>query len=127
MKLLHGNQLIHEYKVALGGQPVGAKQRHGDHKTPEGEYKIDGKQEPSRFHFALHVSYPNAADRSRARELGVDPGGSIMIHGLEKKYAYLGALHRQVDWTDGCIAVTNSEIEEIWRLVPVGTHVEIKP
>jgi murein L,D-transpeptidase YafK len=127
MKLLRGNQVIREYKVALGGQPVGPKKQQGDHKTPEGDYKIDWKQEQSRFHLALHVSYPNSTDRARARERGVNPGGSIMIHGLEKKYSYWGALHRQFDWTDGCIAVTNAEIEEIWKLVPVGTRVEIRP
>lgn len=127
MQLIRGSQVIRQYKVALGGQPVGPKQIQGDHKTPEGDYKIDWKQEQSRFHLALHVSYPNSADRARARERGENPGGSIMIHGLEKKYSYLGALHRQFDWTDGCIAVTNAEIEEIWKLVPVGTRVEIRP
>ena len=106
---------------------MGPKEQQGDLKTPEGDYKIDWKQEQSRFHLALHVSYPNSADRARARERGVNPGGSIMIHGLEQKYSYLGALHRQFDWTDGCIAVTNAEIEEIWKLVPVGTRVEIRP
>ena len=76
---------------------------------------------------ALHVSYPNAADRAHAKSLGVDPGGDIEIHGLAKQYAFLGAMHRQYDWTDGCIAVTNAEIEEIYPLVPVGTKIEIKP
>lgn len=88
---------------------------------------IDQKNTQSRFHLALHVSYPSTADRKRAHDEGVDPGGAIMIHGVEDRFSWLGILLRQVDWTDGCIAVTNPEIEEIWRLVPVGTPIEIKP
>jgi murein L,D-transpeptidase YafK len=88
---------------------------------------IDSKSKQSRFHWALHVSYPNATDRNRAKRLGVSPGGAIMIHGLENKYAFLGPLHRQTDWTDGCIAVTNAEIEEIFNWVPVGTPLTVKP
>ncbi|HYX49133.1 MAG TPA: L,D-transpeptidase family protein, partial [Ktedonobacteraceae bacterium] len=86
-----------------------------------------GKNSHSQFHLSLHISYPNAADQARARSLGVRPGGAIMIHGLARPFAYLGPLHRQTDWTDGCIAVTNAEIEEIWKLVPVGTMVELRP
>jgi murein L,D-transpeptidase YafK len=127
LTLMRAGSAIKTYKVALGTQPVGAKTRVGDHKTPEGNYTVDRKNAQSIFHLALHVSYPNAADRERARKLGVSPGGDIEIHGLAKQYAYLGALHRQMDWTDGCIALTNSEIEEIWRLVPVGTTIEIRP
>jgi murein L,D-transpeptidase YafK len=127
MSLIRDGKVLKAYKVALGTQPIGAKERRGDHKTPEGLYVIDSKNARSRFHLALHVSYPNAADRARARKAGVDPGGAIMIHGLESKYAWLGSLHRNVDWTDGCIAVTNAEIEEIWRLIDIGTPVEIKP
>ena len=125
MMLMSGDKVLKTYKVALGTEPVGAKERQGDHKTPEGEYMVDAKNPNSRFHPALHISYPNAADRERARKLGVNPGGDIEIHGLEPKYAWLGAAHRTMDWTDGCIAVTNPEIEEIWRLVDVGTRVEI--
>jgi murein L,D-transpeptidase YafK len=127
MTLFHGAHVLKSYKVALGGDPVGPKRREGDHKTPEGNYVIDGKNAHSHFHLALHISYPDAADRERAGKLGVRPGGAIMIHGLPPAFAYLGALHRQTDWTDGCIAVTNAEIEEIWKLVPVGTRVEIRP
>lgn len=118
---------LKSYRVALGGNPVGAKTRQGDRRTPEGLYSIDAKNSHSRFHLALHVSYPDPQDQARAKKLLVNPGGDIMIHGLPSAYAYLGALHRQYDWTEGCIAVTNSEIEEIWNLVPVGTEVEIKP
>jgi murein L,D-transpeptidase YafK len=127
MKLMRGDEVIKTYKVALGHQAIGAKQRAGDHKTPEGNYVIDFKNRESRFHLALHVSYPNAADRERARSLGAAPGGNIEIHGLESKFAWLGSLHRGMDWTDGCIAVSNAEIEEIWPLVPAGTALQILP
>ncbi|HWR16644.1 MAG TPA: L,D-transpeptidase family protein [Terriglobales bacterium] len=127
MFLYSAGKVIKTYRIALGGSPIGKKTRQGDHRTPEGIYKIDSKNSRSRFHLALHVSYPNAADREHARKLRVSPGGDIMIHGLPDAYAYLGALHRQRDWTDGCIAVTNAEIEEIWKLVPVGTEVGILP
>jgi murein L,D-transpeptidase YafK len=127
MTLMNHGQALKTYHVALSTVPVGAKERVGDHKVPEGKYIIDAKKPVSRFHLALHISYPNAADRVRAKKLGVDPGGEIEIHGLEKKYAWMGALHREKDWTDGCIAVTDAEIEEIYPQVAVGTAVEIRP
>ncbi len=127
MTLFNADKVLKTYKVALGTMPVGPKRVEGDHKTPEGSYIIDARNPQSRFHLALHISYPSAADRERARKLGSRPGGAIMIHGLENRFAYLGPLHRQTDWTDGCIAVTNAEIEEIWKLAPVGTRVEIRP
>jgi murein L,D-transpeptidase YafK len=127
MKLMHGREILRTYQVALSTVPAGAKERLGDHKVPEGDYVIDRKNPQSKFHLALHVSYPNATDRTRAHKLGVEPGGDIEIHGLPKSYARLGALHRQTDWTDGCVAVTNAEIEEIYPMVPVGTTVEIHP
>jgi murein L,D-transpeptidase YafK len=127
LTLLRQGQVLKTYKVALGQEPVGPKTQRGDSRTPEGEYIIDSRNPHSQFHLSLHVSYPNAADRARAAKLRVSPGGDIMIHGLPPAYAYLGALHRQSDWTLGCIAVTNAEIEEIWSLVPNGTKVEIKP
>jgi murein L,D-transpeptidase YafK len=127
MTLLRDGKVLKTYKVALSTVPVGPKEREGDHKVPEGLYVVDAKNPQSQFYLALHISYPNAADRARARKLGVRPGGNIEIHGLGKKFAWVGGLHRQVDWTDGCIAVTNSEIEEIWQLVPVSTPVEIHP
>jgi len=127
MTLMSGGTVLKTYKVALGGQPVGAKQRIGDHKTPEGIYVVDQKKAASQFHRALHISYPNARDRENARKLGVSPGGDVEIHGLGAKYGWVGAALRQMDWTDGCIAVTNEEIDEIWPVVAVGTPVEIKP
>jgi murein L,D-transpeptidase YafK len=127
LTLYSHDKLLRTYKVALGGNPVGAKEKQGDHKTPEGHYLIDAKNARSQFDLALHVSYPNAVDRARAAKAGVPPGGDIMIHGLPAKYAWVGALHRQTDWTDGCVAVTNAEIEEIFKLVPVGTPIDIEP
>jgi murein L,D-transpeptidase YafK len=127
MTLESGGQPLKTYNVALGGHPVGAKQQYGDHRTPEGEYFVDAKNAHSQFYMALHLSYPSLEDRVRARKLGVSPGGDVEIHGLGKKYGWIGARHRLTDWTDGCIAVTNEEIEDIFRIVPVGTHVIIKP
>lgn len=127
LQLLHGKDVVKEYRVALGNSPTGAKERQGDGKTPEGNYVIDFRNRNSLFHRSLHISYPSAVDRARAKKLGVDPGGDVFIHGLMNGYGWIGAAHRTKDWTLGCIAVTNEEIEEIWRLVPDGTPVEIRP
>ena len=127
MTLMSGDKVLKTYLVALGGHPVGAKERQGDRKTPEGNYVIESKNSHSQFHLSLRISYPNATDREHARKLGVNPGGDIFIHGLAPSFSSIGALHRKIDWTDGCIAVTDQEIEEIWKLVQVGTRVEIKP
>lgn len=127
LTLIRNGVPVRSYVVALGRSPVGAKQRRGDMKTPEGIYTIDARVERSRFHLALHISYPAAADRARARTLGVSPGGDIMIHGLPNGQGSVGAAHRAADWTEGCIAVTNEEIEELWQAVPIGTVIEIRP
>lgn len=124
--MAHG-QVIRTYRVALGGTPVGAKEQQGDHKTPEGHYILDRRNPKSQFYKAMHISYPNEQDRRKAKKKGTSPGGDIMIHGLPNGMGSLGAAHRAVDWTDGCIAVTNSEIDEIWELVADGTPIEIKP
>jgi murein L,D-transpeptidase YafK len=127
MTLLAGGRTLKVYKVALGRGGSGPKERAGDNKTPEGDYVIDQKNAKSRFHLALHISYPNADDKKRAHDAGVDPGGAVMIHGLENGLGWLGLVQHDVDWTEGCIAVSDSEIKEIWRLVPAGTPIEIKP
>jgi murein L,D-transpeptidase YafK len=126
MTLLAHGVPIKIYQVALGTGGLDPKQRARDNKTPEGRYILDAKNANSRFHIAFHVSYPNSADKARARSRGVSPGGDIMIHGVEKKYEYLGSLQHNYDWTEGCIALTNPEIEEFARLVPIGTPIEIK-
>lgn len=115
------------YKIALGGEPVGSKVRQGDGKTPEGIYVLDYRNVHSQFYKSLHVSYPSVQDRAHAKKLGVSPGGDIFVHGLPKAYAWLGSQHRLHDWTNGCIAVTNEEMDEIWHAVPDGTPIEIKP
>ena len=127
LELFKNGSSIRKYKVALGAEPVGPKTQEGDHKTPEGIYVIDRRNERSKFYRALHISYPNADDKSRAEKLGVSPGGDIMIHGLPNGFGWLGASHRVRDWTDGCIAVTDQEMDEIWKLVPDGTSIEIDP
>jgi murein L,D-transpeptidase YafK len=127
MMLYRDGKAIRTYRIALGRTPVGPKRREGDGKTPEGDYVVDGRLARSQFHRALHISYPAAADRERARRAGVSPGGDIMIHGLPNGQGAIGAAHRQSDWTEGCIAVTNEEIEEIWRLVANGTPIRIEP
>jgi murein L,D-transpeptidase YafK len=114
------------YEVSLGEEPAGPKRREGDNRTPEGVYTIDRHKADSDFHLALHVSYPNAQDRARALQMGVPPGGDIMIHGLPNRLGWLGRFQRLVDWTAGCIAVTNPEIDEIYRATPDGTPIEIR-
>ena len=125
--LLYRGQELRSYKIALGGEPVGRKTRQGDHRTPEGVYVLDSRNPNSHYYKAFHVSYPSAKDKAVARKLGVSPGGDIMVHGLPKEYAWVGKSHVLHDWTDGCIAVTNEEMDELWNLVRVGTPIEIKP
>jgi murein L,D-transpeptidase YafK len=127
MQLLAKGQVIRTYKVALGQGGLAPKDREGDARTPEGHYVIDSRNAASAYHKALHVSYPNPEDHKRAAKLGVSPGGAIMIHGLPNGKGWLGSAHRLYDWTLGCIAVTDPEIDEIWNLVPTGTPVEIRP
>ncbi len=126
LELWRRGKLIKQYRISLGGNPVGHKQQEGDSRTPEGEYVIDYRNPNSRFHKSLHISYPNEEDRRRARERGVSPGGDIMIHGLPNGMD-LAAVISEFDWTDGCIAVNNREIEEIWQAVPNGTAITLKP
>lgn len=127
LTLMKDGKALKTYSIALGGQPVGPKEREGDHKTPEGVYVLDRRNAKSKFYRSIHVSYPNGEDRAHAQKLGVPPGGDIMVHGLPNGFGWLKSLHRQRDWTDGCIAVTDEEIDEIWRAVPDGTPIEIRP
>ena len=127
LTLYRRGQALKTYAVTFGRQPSGRKEREGDDRTPEGQYVIDSRNVHSKYHIALHVSYPNAEDVRRARAAGVSPGGAIMIHGLRDDLRWLGRLHRFVNWTHGCIAVTDEEIEEIARAVPNGTPITIRP
>jgi murein L,D-transpeptidase YafK len=127
LELLRDGTAFRIYRVALGTEPVGPKTRQGDHKTPEGTYIIDRRNEHSHFYRALHISYPSSEDRERAQKSGFAPGGDVMIHGLPNGFGWLGRSHRLKDWTDGCIAVTDEEMDEIWKLVPDGTKIGIRP
>ena len=127
LTLYHQGRALRSYLVALGANPVGDKRVAGDSRTPEGMFQIDGKNEKSDFHLALHISYPDSAHSARAEALGMSPGGGILIHGLRNGSGASGAFHRTADWTDGCIALTDQEIEGVWSAVMVGTPVEIKP
>ncbi|HSB31989.1 MAG TPA: L,D-transpeptidase family protein [Candidatus Sulfobium mesophilum] len=127
LTLISKGRALKTYKIALGGNPNGPKERQGDNKTPEGDYIIDSRNMDSRYHLSLHISYPNEKDKKRAKELGVSPGGDIMIHGIKNGFSWVGDFHTDVDWTKGCIAVTDQEIEEIDKLTPNGTNVEIRP
>ena len=127
LTLISKGKTLKTYQIALGGNPNGPKERQGDNKTPEGTYVIDSRNKNSRYHRSLHISYPNEKDKKLAKDLGVSPGGDIMIHGIKNGFSWVGDLHTGVDWTKGCIAVTDEEIEEIDKLVPNGTIVEIRP
>ena len=120
MDLLRDGRVIATYRIVLGGAPVGLKRQQGDQRTPEGNYRITYRNDRSRFHLSLRISYPNEADRRQAAARGVDPGGDIMIHGATPPGS-------QADWTEGCIAVTNAEMDAIWQRVPVGTPIRIMP
>ena len=125
--LLSQGKEVKSFRVALGSDPVGPKTQQGDHRTPEGGYILDSKNPNSHFYKAFHVSYPSSKDIAFARKLGVSPGGDIMLHGLPKEYGWVGKSHTLHDWTDGCIAATNEEMDELWNLVRVGTPIDIKP
>jgi murein L,D-transpeptidase YafK len=127
MTLLRQHQTVGVYRVALGRDPIGPKVMQGDNRTPEGLYFVDYKVRNSVYHRALHLTYPNLDDLTRADSLGISPGGDVMIHGMSKKQLWMGDVQYLFDWTNGCIALTNSEIEEIWDLVLPWTPVEIKP
>jgi murein L,D-transpeptidase YafK len=122
--LMKGNEVLKTYIVSLG-DPVGPKVRQGDNKTPEGTYVLDRHNANSQYHRSIHISYPNAGDLARARKLGVSPGGELFIHGLPNEFH--GHSEALGDWTEGCIAVSNAEMDEIWRAVADGTPIEIKP
>ena len=121
MLLLRRESVLRQYRVALGRNPVGHKERDGDGRTPEGRYVIDRRNPKSRYHLSLRISYPNADDVARARAAAAEPGGDVMIHGLKD------GEHREGDWTQGCIAVTDQEMDEIWGLVAEGTPIVLEP
>jgi murein L,D-transpeptidase YafK len=125
LTLFRQGKALKTYRVALGRGGLGPKLQAGDNRVPEGIYRIAGRNPHSAFHRALRVGYPTPEQIRQAQVRGVDPGGDIMIHGIRNGLGWLGSLQRPVDWTKGCIAVTDDEIEEIWRLVPDGTPIQI--
>ncbi|MEZ4600120.1 MAG: L,D-transpeptidase family protein [Syntrophotaleaceae bacterium] len=127
LMLISNGEVLKTYTIALGANPDGHKEREGDNRTPEGTYVIEARNRNSKYFRSLRISYPNELDKKRAKELGVSPGGNIMIHGLKNDFSWVGNAHAKVDWTEGCIAVTNQEMEEIDKLTPNGTIVEIRP
>ncbi|MCF6241981.1 MAG: L,D-transpeptidase family protein [Bacteroidales bacterium] len=127
LQIFHNNDLVKTYKISLGRQPIGAKHFQGDNKTPEGNYFINDKNPNSGYHLNLGISYPAKKDISYAKRFGKSPGGAIKIHGLKNGFGFIGKLHRLLDWTHGCIAMTNHEIEELYKSVKIGTPIEIRP
>ena len=127
--LMRGDRVMKVFRVALGRYPKGHKAREGDARTPEGTYTVDYRLDTnkSKFYRALHISYPNRQDRAQARKLGVSPGGQIMIHGLPTKWSAKDVGHPRLDWTQGCIALTNREMDQVWKMVDDGTTIEIHP
>lgn len=115
------------FSTTFGTEPIGHKQAQGDERTPEGHYILDYKNPNSKFYKSIHISYPNAKDRANARRLGVDPGGDIMIHGQANGWAWASALVNFFSWTDGCIALSNRDMEQVWLAVDPGTPIEIRP
>ncbi|WP_010323823.1 L,D-transpeptidase family protein [Marinobacterium stanieri] len=126
MTLYNQGHVVAYFEVSLGGAPQGHKTQEGDQKTPEGAYVLDYKNENSSFYRSLHVSYPNAVDRAQAEKRGVSPGGMIMVHGQRNGFGWLSSIMQNFDWTDGCIAITNDEMDEFMELVEPGTPIEIR-
>jgi len=127
LQVYSNNKLIKTYRISLGRNPVGKKEFEGDKKTPEGQYLIDDKNPNSGYHKNLGVSYPNNQDIKNAERIGKNPGGEIKIHGIKNGFGWIGKFHLLVDWTAGCIAVTNEEIDELYDIIRIGTPIVIKP
>lgn len=125
--LIEQGKVVKSYRISLGKQPRGAKLREGDSKTPEGFYWIDWRKESDKYNLALHISYPNARDLAQASRKGVSPGSMIMIHGTPLDDEYPEWFFNTLDWTEGCIAMTNKDMREVWATVKDGTLIEIRP
>jgi murein L,D-transpeptidase YafK len=127
MVLYRNGVVLSKYHVTFGANPVGHKQQSGDERTPEGRYVIDFKKADSAFHKALHISYPNTVDVEKAKRLGVNPGGDIMIHGQRNGFGWAAWFSQKFNWTDGCIALTNADMDEVWRQVEPKVVIDIYP
>ena len=127
LHLMKNGDVFRSFDITLGVAPIGDKEREGDQKTPEGLYLLDTRNPDSDFFLAIHISYPSSMDRADARRKGYDPGGAIMIHGQPNVPTYSAAYYRKEDWTNGCIAVSNSDMIDIWLMTPNEIPIEILP
>ncbi|ABX49809.1 ErfK/YbiS/YcfS/YnhG family protein [Shewanella baltica OS625] len=127
MALLRDGKILKQYRIAMGDLPAGHKLKEGDQRTPQGRYTLDYKKPDSAYYKSIHISYPNEEDKLRAKALGIRPGGMIMIHGQNPKSPLPPEQAQQYNWTDGCIAITNAEMDEVWKVVDEGTPIEIWP
>jgi murein L,D-transpeptidase YafK len=125
--LLQNGDVFASFRVAFGNNPTGHKEQQGDERTPEGRYLLDHKNPYSDYYKSIHISYPNNEDRQRALKQGVDPGGDIMVHGQRNGYERWETFTQLVNWTNGCIALKNSDMDFVWEAVKVGTPIEIRP
>jgi len=125
--LIREGQEVASFKVAFGSNPQGHKQQQGDERTPEGRYTLDYKNANSAYYKSIHISYPNAKDRENARKRGVDPGGHIMVHGQRNGYEVFSVFAQLFNWTNGCIALSNRDMDVVWQTVNPGTPIEIRP
>lgn len=125
--LYQGQRLLASYPVVFGANPKGHKQREGDERTPEGHYSLDYKKANSAYHKAIHISYPNRQDMEDAKRRGEPPGGAIMIHGQRNGFEWASTLTQAFNWTKGCIALSNKDMDAVWSAVEVGTSIEINP
>ncbi len=127
LELISDGKVIRSYRISLGKQPKGPKLQEGDKRTPEGLYWVDWRKRSDKFNLAMHINYPNVSDAAKARREGVNPGSMIMIHGTPDSEENPEELFHTLDWTDGCIAMKNYEMREVWSMVKDGTMVEIRP
>ena len=127
MSLVRDGEVVGSYRVALGLDPLGPKLREGDFRTPEGRYRLGRRNANSDFFLSIQITYPSDEDIRRARKLGYAPGGAIMIHGMPNRLRHPPAYYEERDWTDGCIAVSNSDMVEIWLSTGADTPIEILP
>ena len=121
------NEVFASFTVSFGAKPVGHKKMQGDERTPEGHYILDYKNSKSKFYKSIHISYPNSEDRANARKLGVDPGGNIMIHGQPNGWGWTSSIIQLFHWTEGCVGLSDKDMDQVWAAVDPGTPIEIKP
>lgn len=127
MVLMRNGKVMRQYRIAMGDRPKGHKLKEGDQRTPEGRYILDYKKSDSAYYRAIHISYPNDEDKLRAKALGISPGGQIMIHGQNPNSSLTPEEAQKFNWTDGCIAITNRQMDELWGSIEPGTPIEIWP